>query len=310
MRARVWKSLRAALCAGCVLFAVASFAQEFQPLPAVESEFVGEPADVPYASQSGGWFSNLEQMRFPPDLLWTPPFASKREPRMSAMATSLDNHADPWTLDTSIGATFGLTRIARPEAGWAFQMDTFAVVQTRLSPEDLIAADYRYGFPLTLRIGPSTMKVSYEHTSAHVGDEGMALGGLKMIHYAKDELVVGVDYWFSDLVRPYGQISYAMWQDFPYDFVSHWRFDVGMEIYDRLNDGIRGVPFFAIHADFRGELEQNGCLNVQLGWLWRTPANPKVRGRAFVEYYVGRSPYGQFMAKPEEFVSGGIAYDY
>lgn len=299
------------LCrAGCflaaILFAQVGRGQEFQTLPPVSDEVVYESV----APVERDWFSPYEFTRYPTDLLWTPPFASKREPRMQGVATTLDTYADPWALDVSIGASHGLLRVARPELDHTFQMDFFAVVHTRLSPEDLIANDYRFGLPLTFRSGLTTYKVAYEHTSAHVGDEGMESGGLTTIHYAKDELVFGLDHWFADVFRPYGQVSWAMWQDLPDDKVSPFRFDVGCEVYDRTNLSWRGVPFLALHADFRGELEHRGNLNVQAGWLWRAPGQPQVRGRLFAEYYHGRSPYGQFMASAENFLSGGIAYDY
>ena len=195
-------------------------------------------------------------------------------------------------------------------AGLGWQIDLFGVVHTRLSPEDLLASDYRFGFPVSFRYGPWHAKVGYEHTSAHVGDEGIRNGGLPVSSFAKDEIVVGVGRWFEDCIRVYGQTGYAFFQDLPDETVDRWRFDVGFEAYDRRPTGFCGTPFIAFNADFRGEQGYNGNLTFQAGWLWRNPEQRLADWRVFAEYYTGRSPYGQFLYNRERFAGVGIAVDY
>jgi hypothetical protein len=249
---------------------------------------------------------------FPSTLLWEPPFAAKREPRMMALPTTLNNYVGPWTLDTSLGTTVGLFRLI---PSWSpaleAQLDLFGVVHTRLSPDDLIVADYRFGFPVTFRHGPWHAKIAYEHTSAHVGDEGIQNGRIPINkHTTKDEVVFGLGRWFEDCLRLYGQSSYAFYQNLPDDSLGRWRFDIGFELYNRQPTGFWGTPFVALNADFRGDQKYNGNLNVQAGWLWRNPEQRLAMWRTFIEYYNGRSPYGQLQFTRERFLGAGVAADY
>ena len=109
---------------------------------------------------------------FPNTLLWAPPLAGKAEPRMAVLIDSFKNSSGGnYTVDTSIGMNYGLLRYTAAGHDAAYQLDLFGVVLTRLSPNDLLAEDYRFGVPITARWGPWHGKVGYEHTSAHLGDE-------------------------------------------------------------------------------------------------------------------------------------------
>lgn len=258
-----------------------------------------------YCTANGTTFTG-----FPTTLLWEPPMASKREPRMQALVTDFANYANNWTLDTSIGMTHGLLRVEPAGSDLKLQFDLFGVVFTRLSPDDLIAADYRFGFPVTFSRGEWHGKIGYEHTSAHLGDEGMLFGGLQRTRYAKDEFVLGLGRWFHDCLRVYGQYSYAGYQDLPQQF-SRNRYDAGFELYDRRPTGWCGTPFAAVHWNASGETNHTPNTNIQLGWLWRNPELRLAQLRLFGEYYNGNSPYGQLFAGPrEQFFGFGLAGDY
>jgi hypothetical protein len=167
----------------------------------------GSPAELmarDYAARDGLWYCTTRGgaiTLLPQTLLWEPPFASKREPRMQVLPITLDNYVAAWTLETSLGTSVGIVRWQGACSPYEWQVDLFGVAHTRLSPEDLVAADYRFGFPLSVRRGAWHAKLAYEHTSAHVGDEGMLNGGLPAISFAKDEIVAGLGRWFGEYFR-------------------------------------------------------------------------------------------------------------
>ena len=246
---------------------------------------------------------------FPTSLLWEPPMASRREPRMAAEYTSLANYRNDWTLATSIGGTQGLFRAEPIGSATKYQLDIFGVVQTRLSPDDLIAADYRFGFPVSIERGPWHAKIAYEHTSAHLGDEAIVNGGFTMSRYAKDELVLGGGRWFNDCLRLYLQLGWAFYQDLPKEY-ERGRFDIGFEAYRRGPTGWQGTPYAAGNLELRGEQDYATNLNVQVGWLWRNPELRIAQFRVYGGYYTGNTQYGQFFETKENFGFIGIAGDY
>jgi hypothetical protein len=297
-----------------------------QPLPTGEAKPVGQrpvdlkplPGSLEYSFEQE--LANREAQRliiwngttiqnFPTTLLWEPVYASKREPRMMIGGTNYQNYVNDRTLETSIGTTIGLWRITPPGHDWAFQVDLFGVVHTRLSPQDLMAADYRFGVPITFRWEDWHGKIGYEHTSTHLGDEYQRNTGVLPYNFSKDELVTGLGRYFLDRsLRVYGQVSYAFSQDLLND-PNRFRFDSGFQ-YVVPNWGSSGSPFVAAHADFQGVLGFNPNINLQAGWLWRNPTQRLANARVFVEYYRGRSPYGQFAFVREDFYGVGAALDF
>lgn len=249
----------------------------------------------------------------PRNLLWQPPFAIKREPRMLLLPTDLNNYRDNWTLDTSIGTTVGMWRVDVPGHDLAFQFDIAAVAHTRLTPDDLVATDYRYGLPLTARWGPWHAKVAYEHTSAHIGDELIRSQRLTFIPgMSRDEAVFGLGRWCWDQLRVYGQISYAWRQAYFTGFTDtfRYRFDYGFEWFHPGPTGWAGTPFAAVNLEHRGDQDFEANFTAQVGWLWRNPYERLSNIRLFAEYYSGGSPYGVFYTTRETFYAVGLSCDY
>ena len=246
---------------------------------------------------------------FPSTLLWEVPFASKREPRMMVQGTSYENYVNTRTLETSIGTTLGLFRITPPGHDWAFQIDFFGVVHSRLSPEDLMASDYRFGVPLTFHWADFHGKISFEHTSAHLGDEYQRNTRVLPYNFSKDEAVLGVGHYFLERsLRVYGQVSYAFFQDVVND-PNRYRYDLGFQ-YIAPGGGSVGSPFIAAHVDYQGLQKFQANYNAQAGWIWRNPTQRLSNVRVFAEYYKGRSPYGQFLFNREDFYGVGLSCDF
>lgn len=250
----------------------------------------------------------------PNSLLWEPPLAVLKDPRMRASVSDQSNNRGNWSLDTSIGGTQGLWRFEPEGADFATQLDIWGVVHTRLTPEDVIFADYRFGLPVTWRWGWWQGKVGYEHTSAHLGDRLIrATPGLPIPSFAKDEVVIGLGRFIEDNLRVYGELGYAFQFVVPGVEAStrtRTRFDVGGEWFWRQPTGWAGTPFTAANLEWRGDQGFTPNLTLQAGWLWRDPFRRLGQVRLYAEHYRGTSPYGQNFAVREHATSIALAFDY
>ena len=253
----------------------------------------------------------------PAGLLWQPPLASKQEPRMLLLPTSLDNATNSWTLDTSIGGTIPMFRYEPIGRDLSYQFDIAAVVHTRLTPEDLLTSDYRFAFPLSAAWGRWHGKLAYEHTSSHLGDElirGARPLNIPIPSAARDEVVVGIGRWVMPQLRLYVQAGYAFFLQLPdrptMNREDRVRFDVGAEWYCPGPTGLRGQPYGAFNINSRGDEDFRANFNIQAGWMWRNPYQRFGTIRLFGEYYNGRSPYGQLRTIQEDFFAIGLAADY
>ncbi len=254
------------------------------------------------------------RFRFLPNtLLWEPPLAVKKDPRLQIIVDSLKNYRSNFTVDTSIGGTVGLFRWDLEGRDAQVQLDIFGLVISRLTPDDLMADDYRFGFPLTFRRGWWSGKIAYEHTSAHLGDETQQALGLTTRSFAKDELVLGLSRILYNDLRIYGHAAYAFGFQVPdvETTTGHRsRADIGFEYYKRCATGFAGTPFVAGNFEWRGDQQGETNITLQVGWLWKNPYQRFGNARVFAEYYRGRSPYGQFIQNRETFGSVGFGFDY
>ncbi|MBA4191060.1 MAG: hypothetical protein C0467_24000 [Planctomycetaceae bacterium] len=274
------------------------------PPPEVDHPVYEDP--FRFRTQKGGTYTGL-----PRTLLWEPPLAVQREPRFMAMPTTLSNASTKDTVDTSIGGTIGLLR-AEP-ANWktAIQSDFFAVVTSRFSQYNYqIAADYRFGLPVTFSRGQWQWKIGYEHTSAHLGDEAAVMMPRVAFPFVKDEVVFGVGrFMFDGRWRVYGQGAWAAYQNIPGN-PSPFRFDLGTEYIHRRCTGCWGKPYAATNLRFDGDVDYSPDMTVQLGWMWRDGTRRFGEARVFGQYFNGHSPYGQFYQDRESWFGVGVAFDY
>ena len=85
---------------------------------------------------------------------------------------------------------------------------------------------------------------------------------------------------------------------------------MGLEWSHQGATGWRGRPFAAIDLDVRGDEDYTPNLTIQAGWEWRQPAGRVSSLRLGLEYYNGRSPYGQFFELHEQWIGAGIWLDF
>ena len=246
----------------------------------------------------------------PPTLLWEPPLAVNRDPRMKAIYSNQPNFRGSNSLETSIGGTVGLIRYTTAGHDLKYQIDIFGVVNTRLSPEDVIVADYRFGLPFTFQWNWWSGKIGYEHTSSHLGDRLIRATGQQINSQAKDEVVAGLSRIIYDNWRVYGQMAYAFFDLNVDRRPGPFRADVGFEWYMRQPTGFWGTPFVAGNVEWRQDQDYVPNYNAQVGWMWRNPYQRFGNCRLYAQYYSGASPYYQFYNQRENFAAFGLAFDY
>jgi Protein of unknown function (DUF1207) len=249
----------------------------------------------------------------PATLLWKPPIANLREPQFYGIFHNISGKS---YIDTAIGTQFGLGRIGpvgksdptRQLENEGIQLDVFAAVFTRFDPKRFLTAiDYRAGIPLVYKKGPWSTKLSYEHTSTHIGDEYSQAFGVKQKPLVLDEVVFGLSRYWGEHLRAYGQFGYAFNTAKETNNNNRTRFDWGISYSNYYDTGPTGRPFAAYDMDVRSYQNNTPNNSFQLGWQW---VNHGRSVRLAFQYYEGRSMYGQFYTKNENWYGFGGYYSF
>ena len=276
-------------------------AEEVFSTPVEERPDISSPISYGNASSSDHWLRVA-----PSSLLWQPPLANPREPRMSAKRLRVEGDD---VFDAAIGGQFGLLRISpdqRPEEG--FQLDVFAVAFARFGDDDLSALDFRFGIPLTYSDRCWQYKLAYEHTSSRFQGDPLVLDADQTSDFRREEIVIGAARSWWEILRAYGQIGMtfsgtAAQKDDPF------RFDVGVEWADLRCTTPNGAPFAAIDLEARGDQDYEANVTIQAGWNWRgriPGRGPRLCG----EYHRGDSPFGQTFSRREDWYGVVACFDW
>lgn len=245
----------------------------------------------------------------PDGLIYRSYLAGVKESRLATNFDYLDDFG--WIWDITLGGRVGLFRFGssdpvRPEG---FQIDVEGSGQPRLNlehDEDLIAADFRAGLPVTYGIGPWQTKLAYYHLSSHLGDEYMlANPGFRRVNYARDALVLGQSYYVTPDLRLYGEFDWAFYSDIS----EPWAFQFGVDYSPLAFNGARGAPFIALNGHLRQELNFSGNFVAQAGWQWRGLGRGRLL-RIGAQYYNGLSNQYQLYNFFENKLGVGVWYDY
>ena len=280
----------------------------FTPAPPATEEATHEPANS--AIIGLGSFERRITL-LPQGLLWRPPIANPEEPRSyMKLYQSLDTEEFPSVNDCAIGGTLPVVRFSRLETpNEGMQVDVFAVAFSRfVDIRTFAAVDYRFGVPFTYAIGKWSFKVAYEHTSCHVGDELLIKDDLPSKDSTRNETVFAISYRVVDALRVYGQFGWAWQQSSFVQDIDKYRYVIGAEWSKPGPTGVWGQPFAAIDCEFRGDEDYTPNVTAQIGWEWSGQKyNPGLR--IALEYYDGRSPFGQFIDRHESWVALGVFLD-
>ena len=234
-------------------------------------------------------------------------------PKESRLAATWNYERDlGWIWDASAGGRAGIFRYGSkngvlPEG---IQLDVEGAGLVRIDYEndlDLIAADFRCGFPLTFGTQKTQYKIAYYHLSSHLGDEYMLRPDARdRVNYVRDSLVLAISHRICRDIRIYGEVAYAF---FVGEKTEPWEFQFGIE-YSPVYPSNRecGAPFFAINGHLFQELDFSGNMNLQVGWQWRGTSNHLFR--IGVQYFCGSSDQFEFNDLYESKLGLGIWYDF
>lgn len=245
----------------------------------------------------------------PQGLLYHSYLAGGREPRFGAQLYY--HRHEGWMFDATLGARVGLLRygtddVLRPE-GW--QLDVEAAAFPRLTFDeyrDLVAVDYRYGFPLTYRRGPLELKFSFCHLCSHLADELILSGRtFNRLNFVRDALVLGIAFWPTESLRLYVEPNWALHVD---GGSEPWKFQFGADFSPPYPTGFRGAPFLAVNGCIRQEVDFGGGFTFQTGWQWRNRSGQLLRFG--FHYFNGQSEQCQFYTEHEQQIGLGLWYDF
>jgi Protein of unknown function (DUF1207) len=246
----------------------------------------------------------------PEGLIYRSYLAGPKEPRFGAVL--FHEREQGWLWDSTLGARIGVLRYGtldpfKPE-GWELDVEGAAFPRLNFEAErDLDSADFRAGVPLTYGLGGFEAKFAYYHISSHLGDEYLVRHpNAVRINYVRDALVLGLAFRPMLDLRIYGEAAWAFYYD---GGAQPWEFQFGAEYAPIQATGFRGAPFLAVNGYLREELNYNGTLTVELGWMWRSRYNGPLLRTGF-QYLNGMSPQFQFFDQFEEQFGLGLWYDF
>ncbi len=260
------------------------------------------PVLVTPLSTAEGWF--------PVGTIFREYLADEKATRMAGRLVS--SSSDSALLDGTLGGKFALFRRGplEPLGGApAFEVAVEGSSQLRIDLNeqfDVRSVDFRLGLPLAYRFGPWNTRFGYYHLSSHLGDEFLLKNPtFDRLNFSRDALFVGLAYSLTPNHRIYGETSWA----FASEVSEPLDFKFGIERLPGGVTGIRGVPFWALHAHLREEVNFGGHFTAQAGWAWRGPTTPGLL-RIGAQYFDGKSQQFSFYNRYEQAISAGVWYDY
>ena len=250
----------------------------------------------------------------PSNLIWHSYLAGPREPRISSTFFRIRKDQDYW--DATVGGRASLLRFGTngsgpydPPQGVEVQVEGAAFPRLTFDYDrDLVASDYRFGFPLVYRRGKLEAKFSYYHISSHLGDEYLITHPQAIhdrINYSRDALTLAVGYFPWRDLRLYSEVGYAVWCD---GGSRPWEFQFGVDYSPVRPTTIWGAPFIALNGHLHQELNYGGGFTAQAGVQWRGQNGRLLR--AGFQYFNGMSEQYQFYRQFEQQIGGGIWYDF
>ncbi len=245
----------------------------------------------------------------PTGLIYRSYLAGVKEPRFASQWVHEKDLG--WIWDIALGGRVGLLRYGTEDAllpdGW--QLDLEGAGLPRLDMEnacDVMAADFRFGVPLTYGQGPFRLKFGYYHLSSHLGDEYMIKHpSAQRINYSRDALVWGNSYYVTANLRAYVEAAWAFHSD---GGAEPWEFQFGLDYSPMRPSGLRGDPFIALNTHLREDVNFGGNVVVQTGWQWRGETGQLFR--LGMHYFAGKSDQFEFFNQYEEKLGFGLWYDY
>jgi hypothetical protein len=245
----------------------------------------------------------------PGSILYKSYLASNREPRFGSQMVHVNDLGNFW--DVTLGGRAGILRYGNndPFEPQGYQLDFEGAAFPRLNfdhDRDLEDVDFRFGIPLTMRVGRWQTKFGYYHLSSHLGDEYMVRNStFDRINYVRESLMLGVGFFLNPNFRLYSEVDYAFYVD---GGAKPWEFQFGAEYSPIDCDRLRGSPFLAVHGHLHQEVDFSGSVTAQIGWQWRGRTGHLLR--TGFQYFNGMSDQAQFFSRFEQQYGWGVWYDF
>jgi len=290
---------RAAITAGAPAPTVAvSAAAPADPAPETASEPPRVLAD---------WQTGL----LPGGTLFKPLIA---DPRWPHFAASYQQYLrDPSLRDVgavSFGETFALIRERFWQSWWEFgiQAGVFAIFDLNAFSKDLINADYFVAIPFGYRNGDFSALLRVFHQSSHLGDEFILRTKPQRLNLSYEGVDVKVSYEFRDWLRLYGGAGHIFDTDPP--DLHPWSIQYGAEVASPWPGRKAGWrPIAAVDVQHREENNWSSDLSLRAGVeIDGVLASRKMQ--LLFEYFLGRSPNGQFYKNKIESIGFGAHFHF
>ncbi len=280
-----------------------------QPVGGIDYRSQGYAAGPANFENPFGFHESWTWQVLPDSILYKSYLASNREPRFGSQMVHINNQGNFW--DVTLGGRVGILRYGTLDPYWpeGYQLDIEGAAFPRLNfdhDRDLETVDFRFGIPLTMRVGQWQTKFGYYHLSSHLGDEYMVRNNtLDRLNYVRESLMFGVGLFLNPNFRLYSEVDYAFYTD---GGARPWEFQFGAEYSPIDCPRFRGSPFIAVNGHLHQEVNFGGSVTAQIGWQWRGRTGHLLR--TGFQYFNGMSEAGEFFDHFEEQYGWGVWYDF
>ena len=247
----------------------------------------------------------------PGGTLFKPLVADPRWPHFAAAYQSFLR--DPSLRDVaavSFGETFALIRERFWQSWWEFgiQAGVFAIFDLDAFSKDLINADYFVAIPFGYRNGDLSALLRVFHQSSHLGDEFLLRTKAQRVNLSYEGIDAKVSYEFRDWLRLYAGFGYIFDTDPP--DLRPWSIQYGAEVASPWPGRSKGWrPIAAIDVQHREENHWSSDLSLRTGIeIDGVLASRKMQ--ILFEYFLGRSPNGQFFKNKIESIGVGAHFHF
>jgi len=271
----------------------------------------GSPVAAPAATAPPKVLAEWQTGLLPGGTLFKPLIA---DPRWPHFAASYQQYLrDPTLKDVgavSFGETFSLLRERYWQSWWevGVQAGVFAIFDLDAFSKDLINADYFVAIPFSYRAGDFSALLRVFHQSSHLGDEFILRTNPQRVNLSYEGVDAKLSYEFQDWLRVYGGAGYIFDTDPP--DLHPWSIQYGAEVASPWPGRAAGWrPIAAVDVQHREENDWSSDFSARAGFeIDGVLASRKMQ--LLFEYFLGRSPNGQFFKQKIEYFGVGVHFHF
>ncbi|MHB2026279.1 MAG: DUF1207 domain-containing protein [Elusimicrobiota bacterium] len=243
--------------------------------------------------------------------LFKPLLADPREIQLGASYYRFHGNNDA---DVALGRDWGLTRWQSADGLWLWQWDIEGMAYSRFQigagVNKFETVDFFANLPIEVRRGSFSGKFYLYHESSHLGDDYIRDTGNTGFRYSVEGVRAVLSEDIGRFLRVYGGGGYLI-----HSIPAPQRGDLqaGFELTGpdlRFLKSSIAKPYFAQDVQSHQNAGWNLNSNTTAGLRFDARAGAKRSVRAFIGYFTGHSPYGQFYFLPEHYAFIGLGFDY